>query len=458
MPSQLSVLFVLLVPVPSGLAQARTWTDNTGKHTIEAEFVEVTDGGVRVRKTDGGLIVVPLGRLSQADRQHVQSLSAEPREIKPVTPKAEATTNKTGPAGHSKPVQVKAGPEAIARALGQRANLPQGNIPLTDMVRQLSANHQIPIVLDLRALDDLGLGADTPVTVGGQAALLAETLDGSLKPLRLTWTVDQDVLVITTQEGAERHLEIVVYKLLRPVDFDMLVTDIETKIAPNSWDTVGGPGSCGAWLAGALVIAQTRTLHRQIAAQYAGILARILPAGVKTATRGKSKPTAALAAPATCDYVETPLNEALADLSKKSGVVIAWDAKALADVGIGTDSPITFALQGASLDSTLIWLLRPLGLTWVPDETGLKVTTPKEADKALLTATYDVRDLLMAVRGDVNSLAALVTSAVAPVSWREVGGRGTLTPIAGGGLQIQQTYQVHREIERLLAGLRQASR
>lgn len=78
-----TILVVLWVAVPPVLAQTRTWTDSTGKFTIEAEFVNVADGKVGLRKTDGGLIVVPLERLSEPDRRHVQSLSAKPAEPVP---------------------------------------------------------------------------------------------------------------------------------------------------------------------------------------------------------------------------------------------------------------------------------------------------------------------------------------------------------------------------------------
>jgi hypothetical protein len=69
-------------------AQARKWTDVTGKYSVEAELVEFKDGQVRLRKPDGQEITVPLGKLSAADQQHVRqqvtesgSPQAEPRKL-----------------------------------------------------------------------------------------------------------------------------------------------------------------------------------------------------------------------------------------------------------------------------------------------------------------------------------------------------------------------------------------
>jgi len=456
MARKLTIVFVMLAAVPPSFAQTRTWTDNTGKFTIEAEFVDVADAGVRLRKTDASLIVVPLERLSEADRRHVQSLAAKPAGTTVATPKPEAAIGKTATKGRRRTAPVKASREAIERALRQRAGLRQGETSLADMVRQLSAEHQIPILLHDRGLADIGIRTDTPIQVGDQDLTLEEALNASLKPLGLSWMVSRDVLLITTREVGEGSLETVVYKLLRPVAVDMLRREMQAKIEPASWDRTGGPGSCAAW-PGAVVIAQTSAVHRQIVTQYAGVLGKIDPGEAKTATGRTAKPLARLTAPVTCEYVKMPLDQVVADLAKQSGVALTLDTEAMAAVGVKADTPVTFTLQGASLESTLKWLLGQQGLTWVPDRTGVKVTTPGAAGAALQTVTYDVRDLLMVTGGNGDALVDLIGDVIAPQAWRQVGGPGSMAP-AAGGLQIQQTYYVHEQIEKLLAGLRQAMR
>ncbi len=51
----------------------RTWIDRRGKYRVEAEFLELDNGNVRLRREDGKVISMPLERLSQADQEFVES-------------------------------------------------------------------------------------------------------------------------------------------------------------------------------------------------------------------------------------------------------------------------------------------------------------------------------------------------------------------------------------------------
>jgi len=50
----------------------RTWTDITGQHKTEAEFVDFKDEKVRLRKRNGRVVTVPIEKLSRADREFVK--------------------------------------------------------------------------------------------------------------------------------------------------------------------------------------------------------------------------------------------------------------------------------------------------------------------------------------------------------------------------------------------------
>lgn len=63
---------VLVAWVCTPIAFARKWTDATGKHTVEAEFVESRDGAVRLKKGNGQIISLPLEKLSDADQEYVR--------------------------------------------------------------------------------------------------------------------------------------------------------------------------------------------------------------------------------------------------------------------------------------------------------------------------------------------------------------------------------------------------
>ena len=60
------------VPVPESSA-FRIWTDSSGQHQTEAQFVDYTDGKARLRKRDGNLIEVPAEQLSEPDQQWLKT-------------------------------------------------------------------------------------------------------------------------------------------------------------------------------------------------------------------------------------------------------------------------------------------------------------------------------------------------------------------------------------------------
>jgi len=70
--STVTVLAAALAAVSTSAAEMRTWTDPTGSFSTQAEFVEMSSGGARLRRADGVLILVPLDRLSLIDRAYIQ--------------------------------------------------------------------------------------------------------------------------------------------------------------------------------------------------------------------------------------------------------------------------------------------------------------------------------------------------------------------------------------------------
>ncbi len=72
------VFAICALALQSGSAHAemRTWSDSTGQHQIEAEFVELKDGAVELRKADGNRTKIPLSKLSEADQAFVRSLTS----------------------------------------------------------------------------------------------------------------------------------------------------------------------------------------------------------------------------------------------------------------------------------------------------------------------------------------------------------------------------------------------
>jgi hypothetical protein len=51
----------------------RQWTDISGQYTLEARFVSLSDGTVRLQKANGRFVRIALDQLSPADQQFVQT-------------------------------------------------------------------------------------------------------------------------------------------------------------------------------------------------------------------------------------------------------------------------------------------------------------------------------------------------------------------------------------------------
>lgn len=51
----------------------RTWTDSSGHYQVEAELIAFNENQVVLKRSDGHLLVVPIDRLSQNDRDYLQS-------------------------------------------------------------------------------------------------------------------------------------------------------------------------------------------------------------------------------------------------------------------------------------------------------------------------------------------------------------------------------------------------
>ena len=78
----------------------------------------------------------------------------------------------------------------------------------------------------------------------------------------------------------------------------------------------------------------------------------------------------ALKSPTQLEFIETPLSDVIDYLKDYHNIEIQLDNKALTDVGIGSDTPVTKNLKGISLRSALRLLLGDLELLHLGFEMG----------------------------------------------------------------------------------------
>jgi hypothetical protein len=207
----------------------------------------------------------------------------------------------------SRPVAVQplpaGGNEAlIEQALATPTQMEFTDQPLTDVVDYLKdyhsqkLGHPFEIKLDNKALNDAGIAPDTPVTTNLKGISLRSALDLVLRELQLTWTIDDEVLLITTPEEADNRLITKVLDVADLVvcrdskgklwnDYDSLIDMIKSTVYPTTWDDVGGPGSIcpgDVGTAKALVIFQTCRVHHGVVE----LLAKIRAIAKKTPDAG----------------------------------------------------------------------------------------------------------------------------------------------------------------------------
>ncbi len=67
-------------------AHGKTWTDASGKHTLEAEFVALKEGKITLRTNEGKVTTFPFKNLSKDDRSHAMKLALGEASTRPESP------------------------------------------------------------------------------------------------------------------------------------------------------------------------------------------------------------------------------------------------------------------------------------------------------------------------------------------------------------------------------------
>ena len=137
--------------------------------------------------------------------------------------------------------------------------------PLEEAIVRLSQSHDIPIMLDNRALEEVGLTTDMPVTISLKNVTLRSFLRLMLREFDLTYVVKSEVLLITTHEAAEQNkvLEMYTFPESLTSKSDEVVKVLTAAVSPESWATVGGASSASA-IDNVLIISAPEYVHEGV--------------------------------------------------------------------------------------------------------------------------------------------------------------------------------------------------
>lgn len=390
----------------------------------------------------------------------------------------------------------------VESRLGHPIILDVIDVPLRETLGIVSKAAGVRIEIDRKALADVGIDPQTPVTFGPYSMPARSLLKRMLTNHDLTYVVRDGVVLVTTPEEANAKLRTRVYPVgdllhgLVPrshqaADHDSLIDLITGEIAPTTWEDVGGPGACTGY-GETIVVSQIDEVQQEIERLLAALrmsrgLYQVWQGGTLTAADGRApcyvwqsagnqRIFAALGEGTRLECTEKALHEVAAELAQQHRIPVLFDKKAMNDAGIGTDTPVTARLAGP-LKTELARALKQLDLAYVVRDDCLLITTPEESNAKLVTKAYPIFDLVgerpIARRNaplparlawqvepaDADTLIDLVTKIVSPTTWDDVGGPGGIEYFpSGGALIVSQTDEAHDEIARLLARLRATSR
>jgi len=335
---------------------------------------------------------------------------------------------------------------------------------LVDVVRILTESHRVPLVLDVRPINDAGVSLDTPLTKNLQSISLQSALRLMLSDLELTFTLSDDAILITTPEQAESQLRTVAYPVedvVGPPGSDRLTEltgIIDHAIAPSSWDSVGGAGAIRGINSGWLVVNQTGEIHAQVA-DFLGLLRSALASkqhfGVSPAQSGQPqhKIRDALERHIELNLNGQTLKDAVSLFYDQLGIPIVLNTKRLDEAGVSIDMPVSVPLRSGRAGLYLDLALEPYELVAVIRDEVLLITTPEDAESQLDTRLYDTRALLKEAF-QADDLRELIAEVVHPTMW------GNFNAFDAPNFfrdifVVSQTQEVHRDLERLLAALHQ---
>ncbi len=153
-------------------------------------------------------------------------------------------------------------------------------------------------------------------------------------------------------------------------------------------------------------------------------------------------------------FDSTPLIAAVRLLSHMSTIPIAMDFEALNLAGVTLQDPVTVELADAPLGEVLKAVLAARRLDFAVQKDCILVTGPAADRTKLRTESYSASDLAVGPAG-LRELAERIGRLVAPETWREAGGSGSLV-IRQGAIEVTQSAAVHHQIRTFLAKLRAA--
>jgi hypothetical protein len=195
--------------------EMRTWRDSTGKRSIQAELLEVTDSEVKLRRHDGVTALVPIAKLSVADQNFVSVRRSASREGAPKEKSRVEANLKSLQADNSALREAN-------KSLSDRITALEAQLrAITQLVEQGAKSPEREVRPEVLISDARPINAIPSIYLGADAHWISHTsADGSLLTLddgsiwqvatpdrRLTtrWLPMEDVVLAKNKSGLEPY-------------------------------------------------------------------------------------------------------------------------------------------------------------------------------------------------------------------------------------------------------------
>lgn len=312
--------------------------------------------------------------------------------------------------------------QAIRRKLLANCDAIFRDQPVEQILTRLAETHQLPLWPDRQALADEGVSYDQKVTVDLHDVRLESVLNHVLRPLNLTWMVEDEVLKVLTVTKASDRLVTRAY----PVR-DLVAQPPRELVWPPA-DEPAPVFGVGMGIGGLRGSSGPATILRQ---GFGGAVVGGAIGGPCIESPRKRISSEGL------DFTE------LIEVLTSTVEADSWD-----EVG-GAGSAREFrnvlvVRQTRALHEEIEALLRNLRLVVQNAEPAADHPKPQDHDEPTLFVYHFEK-----YSYSPAELAKLIPEVVAPESWKTAGGKGTIV-VQPSSLVVRQTRAVHKEIVKLL--------
>ncbi|GAA4431765.1 hypothetical protein [Bremerella cremea] len=402
--------------------------------------------------------------------------------------------------------QNKASLESVLKA---KVSLNVVDKPLKEVAQQFADQLGLPVRVDELQLERVGLSGEFPVTFRAERWHAYTALKWALHDLNLTFIPDGDGLLITDGDLPKQqritHYYPIPDLLGEPVDFKPIEDVIKSIITPEQWI---GEKQAEMWqIEDGLLISHSVEGHLLVQRLLESLRAMrdatndpfdTMPLLVTVYPKEEAETALTLhSVGAGLDVDEVPFEEVIADLSKVSLLPFHIDKRALDDVGLAADFPISVRTPPIPVDELLDMILLRHELDWFIDGQVVVITSGDEREAESLIRAYPARDLfwhglysadpdirlaaldyLREVEGippppkttgfggfvdpkrevDYRGLRDALMHSIEAESWlesRQGEGRICHFPMGAECLIVAQTHTVHRKLEVALEEIRQ---